>query len=49
MSVDRDAPLSVTVNMKTADGRAYTAGVWTNQTVTVTAVGADDLTPVTFQ
>ncbi len=49
MSVDRDAPLSVTVNMKTADGRAYTAGVWTNQTVTVTAVGADDLNPVTFQ
>ncbi|MEN6418518.1 MAG: Ig-like domain-containing protein [Clostridiaceae bacterium] len=49
MSVDRDAPLSVTVNMKTADGRAYTAGVWTNQTVTVTAVSADDLNPVTFQ
>ncbi len=49
MSVDRDAPLSVTVNMKTADGRAYTAGVWTNQTVTVTALSADDLNPVTFQ
>ncbi|MEN6339607.1 MAG: Ig-like domain-containing protein, partial [Clostridiaceae bacterium] len=49
MSVDRDAPLSVTVSMKTADGRVYTAGVWTNQTVTVTAVSADDLNPVTFQ
>ena len=49
MSVDRDAPLSVTIAMKTADGRAYTAGEWTNQTVTVSATGADDLNPVTFQ
>ena len=49
MSVDRDAPVNVVVSMTTEDGNAYTEGVWTNQTVTVTALSVDDANPVTFQ
>ena len=49
VEVDKDAPVSVTVTMKTADGKTYTAGTWTNQSVTVTAVSAEDASSVTFQ
>ncbi len=49
MSVDRDAPLAVTVTMKTSDGRNYTEGTWTNKSVTVTGVSADDANEVTFR
>ena len=34
--------------MQTADGRAYTAGTWTNQTVTVVASSAADASKVTY-
>ena len=34
--------------MRTADGRAYTEGTWTNQTVTVTAVSVVDASEVVF-
>jgi hypothetical protein len=48
MQVDKDAPTSTTVTMKTADGRAYTEGTWTNQTVTVTATSSVDASKVTY-
>ncbi len=48
MSVDRDAPTGSVVSMQTADGRAYTAGTWTNQTVTVVAASAVDASKVTY-
>jgi hypothetical protein len=48
MSVDKDAPTGSVVTMRTADGRAYTAGTWTNQTVTVVAASAVDASKVTY-
>ncbi len=48
MSVDKDAPTGSVVTMRTADGRAYTAGAWTNQTVTVVAASAVDASKVTY-
>ncbi|MEN6635523.1 MAG: Ig-like domain-containing protein, partial [Clostridiaceae bacterium] len=48
MSVDKDAPTGTIVTMRTADGRAYTAGVWTNQTVTVVANSSVDASKVTY-
>ena len=48
MKVDKDAPTGTVVTMKTADGRTYTAGVWTNQTVRVVASSAVDASDVTY-
>ena len=48
MKVDKDAPKGTVVTMQTADGRNYTAGVWTNQTVTVVANNAVDASKVTY-
>ena len=48
MKVDKDAPKDTIVAMKTADGRTYTAGTWTNQTVTVVASSAVDASKVTY-
>ncbi|HML68752.1 MAG TPA: Ig-like domain-containing protein [Clostridia bacterium] len=48
MKVDKDAPKGTVVTMQTADGRAYTAGTWTNQTVTVVASSAADASKVTY-
>ena len=49
VSVDKDTPKDVVVTMKTADGKAYTAGTWTRQDVIVTAVSATDASTVTFR
>jgi hypothetical protein len=48
MSVDKDAPTGTIVTMRTADGRLYTEGTWTNQTVTVLASSAVDASNVTY-
>lgn len=47
--LDKDPPASVVVTMRTADGKTYTPGKWTNQSVTVTAVSASDVSSVSFQ
>jgi hypothetical protein len=47
--VDKDAPANIVVSMKKADGKAYTAGTWTNQDVTVKAVSVEDVSSVTFK
>ena len=49
VSVDKDIPKDVVVTMKTADGRGYTAGTWTNQNVIVTAVSVKDASAVSFR
>jgi hypothetical protein len=46
--VDNNAPVNIVVTMTKSDGKPYTAGTWTNQDVTVTAVSADDMSAVTF-
>ncbi len=46
--VDKDAPKGTIVTMRTADGKLYTAGTWTNQTVTVLASSAVDASKVTY-
>jgi hypothetical protein len=43
--VDKDAPTGSVVSMRTADGRAYSAGAWTGQSVIVQASGAQDVSP----
>lgn len=48
MKVDKDAPKGTVVSMQTADGRTYTPGTWTNQTVTVVASSAADASKVTY-
>jgi len=48
MKVDKDAPTGTIVTMQTADGRTYTAGTWTNQTVTVVANSSVDASKVTY-
>ncbi len=48
LKVDKDAPKGTVVTMQTADGRTYTAGTWTNQTVTVVAVSSVDASKVTY-
>ncbi len=48
MKVDKDAPKGTVVTMKTADGRTYAAGTWTNQTVNVVASSAEDASKVTY-
>ena len=48
MKVDKDAPTGTVVIMKTADGKTYTEGVWTNQTVTVIASNAVDDSNVVY-
>ena len=48
MKVDKDAPKGTVVTMQTADGKTYTAGTWTNQTVTVVAASAVDASKVTY-
>ena len=48
VEVDKDIPTDIVVTMTTADGRAYTEGTWTNQTVTVTAVSVEDASEVVF-
>ena len=49
VSVDNTRPSNIVVRMTTADGKAYTAGTWTNQDVTVVAVSAQDASAVTFK
>jgi len=46
--VDNNAPMNIVVTMTKADGKPYTAGTWTNQDVTVTAVSVEDMSAVTF-
>ena len=46
--VDREAPTGTVVTMRTADGKTYKAGTWTNQTVTVVASSASDVSTVTY-
>lgn len=46
--VDNNAPVNIVVAMTKADGKPYTAGTWTNQDVTVTAVSVEDMSAVTF-
>lgn len=48
VEVDKSIPMNIVVTMKTADGRAYTAGTWTNQNVIVTAVSVVDASKVVF-
>ncbi|NCC22258.1 MAG: tandem-95 repeat protein [Alphaproteobacteria bacterium] len=48
VKVDKDAPTGSVVSMRTADGRAYTAGTWTNQNVTVQASSAQDASTVVY-
>jgi len=48
MKVDKDAPKGTVVTMQTADGKTYTAGTWTNQTVNVTASSSVDASKVTY-
>ena len=48
VEVDKSIPTNVVVTMKTADGRTYTAGTWTNQNVIVTAVSVQDASRVVF-
>ncbi|NMC57375.1 MAG: tandem-95 repeat protein, partial [Eubacteriaceae bacterium] len=48
LEVDKDAPKNITVTLKTQDGRNYTAGTWTNQNVTITAISVQDASKVTF-
>ena len=48
VKVDKDAPKGTIVIMKTADGKTYPAGVWTNQTVTVIASNALDDSKVVY-
>ncbi len=48
MVVDKDAPVGTIVTLRTADGRTYKAGTWTNQTVTVVASSAQDVSSVTY-
>jgi len=48
VKVDKDAPTGSVVSMRTADGRAYTAGTWTNQNVIVQAAGAVDASAVSY-
>lgn len=48
VEVDKSIPMNIVVTMKTADGKAYTAGTWTNQSVTVTAVSVEDASNVVF-
>ncbi len=48
ITVDKDAPTGTIVTMRTADGRTYTAGTWTNQTVSVVASSATDASKVTY-
>ena len=46
--VDKDAPKNIAVTLKTQDGKNYTAGTWTNQNVTITAISVQDASKVTF-
>ena len=48
VTVDKDAPVNIVVAMRKADGSAYTAGSWTNQSVTVTATDITDISKVGF-
>jgi len=48
IKVDKDAPTGSVVSMRTADGRAYTAGTWTNQNVIVQASSAVDASVVSY-
>ncbi len=48
VEVDKEIPRNILVTMKTADGRPYVAGTWTNQSVTVTAVSVEDASAVLF-
>jgi len=48
LEVDKDAPKNIVVTMKTQDGKNYTAGTWTNQNVTITAISVQDASKVTF-
>jgi hypothetical protein len=48
MKVDKDAPKGTVVTLQTADGKTYTEGTWTNQTVTVTASSSVDASKVTY-
>ncbi len=48
IKVDKDAPTGSVVAMRTADGRAYTAGTWTNQNVIVQASSAADVSAVRY-
>ena len=48
VEVDKSIPMNIVVTMKTADGRTYTAGTWTNQNVIVTAVSVEDASKVVF-
>ncbi|NLI52951.1 MAG: hypothetical protein GX417_01345, partial [Clostridiales bacterium] len=48
MIVDKDAPTGTVVTMRTADGKTYKEGAWTNQTVTVVASSAKDVSSVSY-
>ncbi len=48
VKVDKDAPTGSVVTMRTADGRAYTAGTWTNQNVIVQASSSVDASVVSY-
>ena len=48
VTVDKDAPIDITVLMEKADGTVYKQGTWTNMSVTVTAIDIVDISDVSF-